>query len=473
MSKESEPKGATQPVSPPGLRVAAAPEELHTVRADYLYFMKNESHKLNTFIDSLFSFFKMPKATLDFSSPFSSLSEYMTLGKTKIDDSIQMVCSLRLLDDVYTLVIQWNGHSLPDITPLAEARLGSKSADSQYFGHTTVTLSDGEASKDILGHDMHLKEDQGSLMFLDPISGSRFHGYAILRYVSEASPADPTLLLLQRDLPKLDMAIRRLLEKLTIFEDRREAISAERRALDKTVAQFFHREVLSYQQAEQKQVESLSKEIGRLSSIYATLASDAQLVMEAIAEISAERDSIQAMIQRIAGSSKGKDSNLAHHLDNLADSGATSLRDESDSLNLLLQRIEAAIGIVRTEVGLLRGAETMEVQSQTRELIKVNVELQRERMALLVAAQVIEFVIIFYYSLSSWQSLVGPDLITSIPALIQLPAVALFAAAGVALTHYIARSLRDSIAHYRGLILSAVGLLTSVVLMVLATVFFA
>ena len=117
-----------------------------------------------------------------------------------------------------------------------------------------------------------------------------------------------------------------------------------------------------------------------------------------------------------------------------------------------IQNIRAAIQVVQTKVGLIRSSETIALQKDMR-------RLQEEGISLQMAASFIEFVIVFYYGLGVWKIL-ADDVFHYIPASIVFIIISSFALSVTALTHFIGKSRMQNWKISKGLIMSAVAVIS-------------
>ncbi|MEK7816956.1 MAG: hypothetical protein AAB281_01740, partial [Actinomycetota bacterium] len=100
------------------------------------------------------------------------------------------------------------------------------------------------------------------------------------------------------------------------------------------------------------------------------------------------------------------------------------------------------VEIVRTEVEIMRAGEDAAIQAQTRELLHRSLMLQQERMALRLAATFVEFVLVFYYVLKSWEGVVGIETFERIPSLLRMLVVFMIAGGTALGTHFVAQGLQ-------------------------------
>ena len=261
------------------------------------------------------------------------------------------------------------------------------------------------------------------------------------------------------ELPQLGWSLQRLNREWDFYQDRIKTVSNEKAQIDNELSQMLHRKVGGALTAEAAQV--LDEQISRLSSMYSILATDLHLINEATANF--EKD--LTVLSRQAGDfDPSGDSDFPHsHVANFQDGLKSLLKHEAD-LRLSLENTKAAIDISQTQAEILRGRQGLALQEQTRELLNQNLILEDERMSLQIAAQVIELVIIFYYTLKSWEAVAAGGAVEALPSAAKFGVVATFSAAVVALTHFIGASL-----HKRRFLVKSIAITAGLALLSLAT----
>jgi len=240
------------------------------------------------------------------------------------------------------------------------------------------------------------------------------------------------------DLPQIAWSIRRLEREWDFYSDRLEAIRAEKHRIDDELSQIFHHKVGDAMTSDASR--TLENQIYRLSSMYSILATDLHLIKEGSGTI----DKDLVVLNRLASAftDVGDDRFPYYHLSRFRDNLKSLLKHESD-LRQSLENTKAAIDIAQTQAELLRGSQGLALQEQTRELLNQNVVLQDERMSLQVAAQVVELVVVFYYTLKSWEAVAVAGTVDTLPSLVKFGVVATFSASVVVLTHFIGSSLHE------------------------------
>jgi cation transport ATPase len=137
------------------------------------------------------------------------------------------------------------------------------------------------------------------------------------------------------------------------------------------------------------------------------------------------------------------------------------LEKEERLLSNTLTGIKTAIDIVDTKVGLQRGKESLTLQQQTQ-------HLQEEGTSMQMATSMIEFVLVFFYSLESWEILSSHEVFTLIPVILKIGLIGSFAFMAVVATHFLAMSWREHWKLNKGVVISfaiLVAILISIILL--------
>jgi len=142
------------------------------------------------------------------------------------------------------------------------------------------------------------------------------------------------------------------------------------------------------------------------------------------------------------------------------------LKVEDGHLSVSLEGIKMAIDVVDTKVGLLRGKESLMLQKQTQ-------KLQEEGTSLALASSFIEFILVFYYSLASWEHLATAEVLHRIPIVLQATLIGAFSLMAVICTHYLAISWREHWKLNKGVLISIVLIGALVITIVLITQYYA
>jgi hypothetical protein len=246
--------------------------------------------------------------------------------------------------------------------------------------------------------------------------------------------------LLTLHFPLFDFSIHKLHMERDYFQNQRKWVLNEKEDIDKTVGDILHKRIVG-ETLDPKYIGDLEKEIDILSSKYGILVNDNQLIRKAIKTLEDDIESIYGFLELFAESSPEQDLRILKHSITLKN----KLREDEAFITYSVKNIKTAIDTVRTSVDLLRSRE--------------NIFLQEEAISFQIAAGVLEFIIIFYYGLTSWLHLIGHERFESISVPIRFLSIFAFASTSVALTHFVGESYRKKWKLNIGMIVSGIALL--------------
>lgn len=268
--------------------------------------------------------------------------------------------------------------------------------------------------------------------------------------------------------PELDSLLKELERATAFFREQRSSIVEENSSIDKQVGALLHRQVISMD-AENPDTAELESRIADLSRMFGLLATDSLMTRQAEKRLEKDLGALRTVLSRVMNPTADSDGIGEYHL-GLYGTELKAIRTVSSDLDHSRQNAEAAIDVVRTQVELLRAEEEAEIQSQTRGLLDQILKLQEEGLALQVAAGLIEFVLIFYYVLISWEHLLGVEEAEHISPIVRIIPVAGIAAGAALGTHFLARSIKNKTWKNPGLWVSAVMLLMALVGLVILSI---
>lgn len=385
---------------------------------------------------------------------------------SRSDANDREVC-LGMLPDLAVIEIKYRGEpGLPATSQWGRAleliesdRALALSAEATVMGETSVFIS-AELPEQALIEIAEAAFPESNLLIteVDPaIGGGDKPLWAYLLTRDQASrdlfvlaAARPETLV-EKLLPEVDSIIKRLNKTAKYFAHQRQTIIKERLKVDQDVASILHQRVVSGNGAYDP--ERLEQEIASLSRMFGVLATDSQLVRQAAEAIAKDRRRLDYALSPIRFSNGSRDE-ATEHFTSRYDAELASARSEGANLDFSRGNAQAAIEVVRTQVDLLRAGEEAALQAQTKEILDRSLTLQEERLALQVAAGFIEFVLVFYYTLKSWEGVAGHEIFDHVPSLLRLAVVAGVAAGAALGTHYLAAAIKQRKAN-RGVWLSA------------------
>ena len=275
----------------------------------------------------------------------------------------------------------------------------------------------------------------GDLHQFEEETGNREHIY----YLAPKDDSEAVEHFLTLDFPLFDFAIHKLHMERDYFKNQQKWIMNEKAEIDKEIGVLLHKSIVG-ETLNPEYIGSLERDIDTLSSKYAILVNDGHLIRKARTALEDDVGRVQIRLREFGSVPKGGLNITQNSIDLIA-----RLREEESSISFAIKNTKTAIDTVRTSVELLRSRE--------------NIMLQEEAVSFQVAAGGLEFIIIFYYSLTSWLHLIGEARFELIAPTVRFLTIFLFASASVALTHFVGESFKKKWKLNRGLILSAAALL--------------
>ncbi|MDO8736534.1 MAG: hypothetical protein Q7K29_05560 [Thermoleophilia bacterium] len=268
-------------------------------------------------------------------------------------------------------------------------------------------------------------------------------------------------------LPEVDSLIKKLGRSASYFEIQRQTVVSERADVDRQVGDLLHRQIISDADAA-PETEILEEQIAALSRLFGLLATDSLLVRQSSDRLS--RD-IKLLNQELAllASKDSTDETGRFYLSRF-NLDLAEAETELRNLDFSRQNAQAAIEVVRTQVEIMRAGEEAAIQKQSKEILSSSLVLQEERLALQVAAGFIEFVLIFYYVLKSWEGIAGVEPVEHISPLLRLLVIGSFSASAAVGTHFLAMAIQHRSVKSVGLWISAGILVLAFIAMELLTI---
>lgn len=442
-----------------------------SIKTPYLahyFYVINEDLPINELHDRLAEKFDLTKCAVDFSLGSSKI----TLSKPFccIEDDREVSFYFSVIGELSLLGIVWQSDDLSEqilddeILELEETRKAVQSVAGNFLGETTVyagkqrfDLNDflqkkSDTTRILSG----LLMNSGRLTFANAdITDTRhFYGYDI-------ADNRQSVEFLTKDLPHLDLLLHKLKKEVQYFEEQRRAFEEQKTQVDKEINRSLHKKNLIDQNSENYKNE-LEKEIGKLAELYGKLSNAIYITTSSKTTVERDLRKIRNLDVRI--SAGNRQSEFSNYCERLFEEHLELLADEQRSLHLSLESAGAAIDLVQTKVELFRGNEAMALQTQTKELLNQNVKIQNELLSLQLAAGVIEFVLIFYYSLKSWDGILTYKLTDLIHPLVKLGTVSTFSLSLVVFTHFVANKIRKKPGG-KGMLISGASLAISFALM--------
>lgn len=254
---------------------------------------------------------------------------------------------------------------------------------------------------------------QGGTIYLLPDEAG------VAAYAFEPAQSVQALRVLTDYLPSIDAELQRLAKIAVYFRSQREVIDQERMNANKQLSATLHAQVVK-SGAEREWAGTLEEQISELATIYGKLASNASIIKDAHFTIVRELAAIDVQL-RAASPFEETAVTFVDEIKEEYVALARELQQSGDLLVVPTSQAATAIDVLRAQIDILRSRQ--------------NLELQEEGLALQVGAGFVEFVLVFYYSLASWEHLAGLKHFEAVSALARGLSVLAFAASVVAATH--------------------------------------
>lgn len=288
----------------------------------------------------------------------------------------------------------------------AEARvfIGSELETSALIASRQAVVDELPSSADIL--------QGGNIYYLSSESD-------VTTYVFEPAQSLQALRFITDYLPTIDAGLQKLGKVAAFFRSQRQVIDKERLAAEKQLSATLHAQVVKAT-AGQVWADTLEEQVGQLATTYGKLASNASIIKDAHFTIVRELAAINAHLR--AASLPGETSPT--FVKEVMEEYGELTRELQQSGELLVgptREAAAAIDVLRAQIDIARSRQ--------------NLELQEEGLALQVGAGFVEFILVFYYSLASWEHLAGLEHFEAVSALSRGLLVLFFAISVVAATH--------------------------------------
>lgn len=263
-------------------------------------------------------------------------------------------------------------------------------------------------------------------------------------------------------LPVIEASLIRLNLISNMYRDRSQTILAEKQTCDKRLASILHTQLV-FQSASRKEIDEMEAQINELSSSYGILVGDYSLVAES-------KNSLRDLIDESLRQLKSQqflilNQDLLDTMLNPYRSHLASLSNMESDLRSSWENHQAAISVVRSRIDIMISRENIETQSQIKNLMETNTAIQEQSLTFQVAAGIIEFIVLAYYSHSLWKSL-AHNAYALVPPWAQFITVLLFSGLTVEATHLFAEYRQGHRQAKGKLILFSVVLIVLLVLII-------
>jgi hypothetical protein len=276
-----------------------------------------------------------------------------------------------------------------------------------------------------------VETESGLLCQFEEKEGEREHFYFLI----PSKEIDGIEHFLTLDFPLFDFEIHKLHMERDYFKNQQKWIMNEKEEIDKSIGDLLHKSIVG-ETLNPRYIKTLEGDIDLLSSKYAILVNDGHLLRKARTTLEDDIEMVQGRLNEF-GKIPSEGLEIIKGSIDLKD----SLIEAEISISYAIKNTKTAIDTVRTSVELLRSRE--------------NIFLQEEAISFQVAAGILEFIIIFYYSLTSWLHILGEERFHYISPTTRFLIIFLFASSGVILTHFVGKSYKENWRLNKGMIITS------------------
>ena len=210
-------------------------------------------------------------------------------------------------------------------------------------------------------------------------------------YVYRAGEDGPAAPLLVRRLPNLHAQMIYLSELNGLLRDRDNTICLEKDTLGKDLIHILHTQLVMNQPSVDVN-QALESNIKDLATAFAKLVADETLVSDGIRRMDTMLEGAQRRFLNEPAlqlePEQVREMLLPYH------TLREDLQELRDELNLLEKNYQEAIAVVQGRIQVMNSRTNLETQDQIRELLNVNLEMQKKSMVYQFAAGLIEFIVL-------------------------------------------------------------------------------
>jgi hypothetical protein len=342
--------------------------------------------------------------------------------------------------------------------------------DEQVLGKVSVLMTSGLVWEKLLDNvgslfayrtAEQIEIDQGKIAYLSGSWSIREAFYACT--LEEESKANRQLV--GYGLAILEARIINLRLIAGLFRDRRNAISEEKEVLDTKLSNILHSHLVS-EHGSLGEVEELEAQIQELSASYGIIAGDYSLVLDGCNRISSLLDSLSRQLD--SEPAMYLEPQLKNRILEPYQRRLQELINCAEELCMSRENHQAAIEVVRSKIDIMNGRANIATQQQIRNLMELNISMQKQSLVFQYAAGLIEFIVLAYYSHSLWSHL-AHDAYQVIPTGIQFIFVMAFSGNTVYTTHLLSEYMQGEVGVKRRLIFSIVPLIAILIIVIVAS----
>ncbi len=260
---------------------------------------------------------------------------------------------------------------------------------------------------------------------------------------------------LASELPLLEASFLRLRTIAYYLKEQKDATLQEKEQLDQDLSNTLHTQLVMEKGGIEEALE-LERQIEGLSRAYGKIAGDYNTLLSAANRLSSLLKPYKRQMLSLQGAVLSDD-----FINDMYNPYLERLQEIEEAQGLVLisrENYRAAIEVVQSKIDIMNARSNMATQNEIRNLMQMNVSIQKQGLVFQYAAGLIEFIVLAYYSHSLWSHLV-PGAYETIPGWIQFLVVIAFSGNTVYCTHLIAEYIQGEHHVKNRLIVAAIPLL--------------
>ena len=265
------------------------------------------------------------------------------------------------------------------------------------------------------------------------------------------------------ELPLLEASLLRLRMISSFLREQKNTVLREREQLDQELSAILHTQLVMEKGSMEEAME-LEEQVEGLSRAYGKIAGDYNTLLSAAKRLSSLLQSFKQQISSLRGAdlSEGFISDMINpYLIRLRE-----IEEAQNSVIVSRENHRAAIEVARSKIDIMNARSNIATQKEIRNLMQLNVTIQKQSLVFQYAAGLIEFIVLAYYSHSLWSHL-AHGAYAAIPGWIQFLVVIAFSGNTVYCTHLMAEYMQGD-HHVKNKLIAAAIPLFLILLIVIA-----
>jgi len=279
-------------------------------------------------------------------------------------------------------------------------------------------------------------------------------------YIAQTTePDQPTLSFFDTGLAQIEASTLKLHTISELYLSQSKYIAEEKNRLDRALSELLNQQSrMDWSSSNLSDI--LEQTLNQVSNTYVVLSGYYRVIREAHARLTTLLATLRRRISRevVANQRGGFSLFIDYYVNRLA-----SLRELQKDLQSSLDDYQAAIQMVQGRIDVMNSRENLRLQNRLGAVMELNTSLQEQSLTFQIAASLIEFIVLAYYSLSLFKYL-APDAYHHTPSWLLLLLFSMLAGELVMATHVIAERMLGKHHKNTGTIIVTLLLLVTLVI---------